>query len=101
MIARIWHGKVPSVKAADYHQYLLETGLADYSSVQGNRGVTLLKKEDGDITHYYTLTYWDDIESIKRFAGEDYQNARYYPKDKDYLLEFEPTVTHYQVLEQW
>ena len=99
MIARLWHGRVPSVKAADYHQYLVKTGLADYASIEGNRSVSLLKKEEGDITHYYTLTYWDDIDAIKRFAGEEYTKARYYPEDKDYLLEFEPLVTHYEVLE--
>ncbi len=99
MIARIWHGKVPSVKAQDYHHYLLATGLPDYANVKGNRGVSLLKKEEGDITHYYTLTYWDDIDAIKRFAGEDYEQATYYPEDKNYLLEFEPLVTHYEVLE--
>ena len=99
MIARIWHGKVPSVKAAAYHEYLLQTGLPDYANVKGNRGVSLLKKEDAGVTHYYTLTYWDDTDAIKRFAGEDYEKARYYPEDKDYLLEFEPTVIHYEVLE--
>jgi hypothetical protein len=46
------------------------------------------------------LTFWDDYESIKHFAGDDYQKARYYPEDKDYLLEFEPEVTHFDVLEK-
>jgi heme-degrading monooxygenase HmoA len=99
MIARQWHGKVPSEKAAAYHGYLIRTGLADYAAVPGNRGVVLLKKEDQDITHYYTLTYWESIEAIKQFAGEDYERARYYPADKDYLLEFEPLVTHFEILE--
>jgi hypothetical protein len=54
LIAGIWHGKVPSVKAQDYHQYLLATGLPDYASVKGNRGISLLKKEEGPVTHYYT-----------------------------------------------
>lgn len=99
MIARLWHGRVPSAKAADYHQFLIKTGLADYASIEGNHSVSLLKKEEGDITHYYTLTYWDDVDAIKRFAGEEYTKARYYPEDKDYLLEFEPFVTHYEVLE--
>ena len=100
MIARIWHGKVPLAKAHSYHQYLLATGLHDYAGVKGNCGVTLLKKEEGDIVHYYTLTYWDSIDAIKVFAGEDYEKARYYPEDKDYLLELEPLVTHYGVVEQ-
>ena len=100
MIARLWHGRVPSAKADAYHQYLLATGLPDYASVKGNRGGSLLKKEEGDITHYYTLTYWDHIEAIKQFAGEDYTKARYYPEDNNYLLEREPEVIHYDVLEQ-
>jgi heme-degrading monooxygenase HmoA len=99
MIARLWHGKVPSAKASDYHHYLITTGLKDYAAIPGNRAVSLLKKEDTTITHFYTLTYWDNIDAIKRFAGEDYEKARYYPEDKDYLLEFEPLVIHYEVLE--
>ena len=99
MIARLWHGKVPSAKAAAYHQYLLATGLRDYSNVKGNRSVSLLQREEEGITHYYTLTYWDNIDAIKQFAGEEYEKARYYPEDKDYLLEFEPFVIHYTVLE--
>jgi heme-degrading monooxygenase HmoA len=100
MIARIWHGKVPAAKANDYHQYLLATGLKDYAAVKGNRGVMLLKREEGGITHYDTLTFWDSIDAIKEFAGQDYEKARYYPEDKDYLLEFELLVTHYEVLEK-
>ena len=36
-------------------------------------------------------------EAIRAFAGEDLEKARYYPEDADYLLELEPTVTHYEV----
>jgi heme-degrading monooxygenase HmoA len=100
MIARMWHGKVPTEQSEKYHQYLLKTGLHDYEKVEGNQGVFLLKKEEGEITHFYTLTFWKDIPSIKKFAGEDYEKARYYPEDKDFLLEFEMNVTHYDVLEK-
>ena len=99
MIARLWHGKVANEKAAAYHEYLLATGLKDYRLVPGNRSVNLLKRQDGAVTHYYTLTYWNDIESIRQFAGEDYEKARYYPEDKNYLLELENKVVHFEVLE--
>ena len=100
MIARSWHGSVPSAKANNYHQYLLATGLKDYGAVKGNRGVVLSKREEGNITHFQTLTFWNSIDAIKEFAGEDYEKARYYPADKDYLLEFELLVTHFEVLEK-
>ena len=100
MIARMWHGKVPSEKAADYHQYLLDTGLKDSKNTKGNQAVFLLKREEKGIAHFYTLFFWEDWEAIKKFAGEDVEKARYYPKDKEFLLELEPTVTHFEVIEQ-
>jgi heme-degrading monooxygenase HmoA len=100
MIARMWHGRVPKEKAEQYHLFLIKTGLSDYGKTPGNRGVFLLKRDENEVTHIYTLTFWDDYESIKQFAGNDYQKARYYPEDKDYLLEFEPEVTHFDVLEK-
>ena len=40
------------------------------------------------------------MESIKGFAGKDVEVAKYYPEDKDFLLEFEPNVLHYEVVGQ-
>ena len=42
---------------------------------------------------------WDSLESIKRFAGEDYKRARYDAEDGKFPLEFEPTVQHYEYYE--
>ena len=99
MIARLWHGEVPAEKAAAYHDYLNKSGLADYKSVSGNKAVFLLKKEQDGIAHFYTLTFWQDMDAVRSFAGPEPQNARYYPEDKDFLLSFEPLVQHFEVLE--
>jgi len=99
MIARTWHGRVPRDKAAAYEAYLRETGLADYRRVPGNRGVYLLRRDDGALTHFTTLTFWDSVEAIQAFAGPDYERARYYPEDDAFLLEREELVTHYTVVE--
>lgn len=98
MIARTWHGRVPAAKAEAYHAYLQRTGLADYTSTPGNRGLLVLRRTDGDVTHFELTTLWDSIDAIRRFAGDDYERARYYPEDDDYLLEREPFVTHHEVL---
>lgn len=98
MIARIWHGVTLATKADKYVDYLKETGLADYAATTGNRGVYLLRRIEGDQAHFITLTFWESEEAIKAFAGADIEKARYYQEDKDFLLEFEPTVKHYEVL---
>jgi hypothetical protein len=41
---------------------------------------------------------WDSFESIKAFAGPEYEKAVYYPEDKKFLLKLAPQVTHFEVL---
>lgn len=97
MIARTWHGAVPTSKADAYHDYLLDTGIPDYRATPGNRGVTVLRRTEGDVTHFLLMTLWDSLDHIRAFAGDDVERARYYPEDEAFLLELEPTVTHYDV----
>jgi hypothetical protein len=99
MIARLWHGRVPSEKTEAYHAFLKTSGLKDYAAIDGNKAVFLLKKEETTVTHFYTLTFWDSWMAIRQFAGDEVEKARYYPEDKDFLLEFEPLVNHFDVLE--
>ena len=98
MIARIWHGRVPAEQADRYHQYLLETGVGDYQDTPGNRGTYVMRRFEGDVAHFELLTLWDSVDAIKAFAGDDYERARYYPEDDQYLLEREPKVRHLEVL---
>jgi heme-degrading monooxygenase HmoA len=98
MIARTWHGRVPAEKADAYHEYLLRTGVADYADTPGNHGVHVLRRVEGEVAHFLLITYWESVDAIVRFAGEDYERARYYPEDDDFLLEREPFVAHYEVL---
>lgn len=99
MIARTWHGAVPTSKADAYHRYLVDTGLSDYQQTPGNRGVHVLRRAEGETTHFLLLTFWESWDAIRAFAGDDIEVARYYPRDEEFLLELEPTVTHYEVLE--
>ena len=98
MIVRMWHGRVPTSRAAAYRRFVNERAVADYQSVEGNISVHILERTEGDITHFITLTFWKDLDSIKAFAGEDVEAAKYYAEDKDFLLEFEPRVVHYEVV---
>ena len=99
MIARRWHGRVPLDKAADYLKLMEQTGLADYRSTLGNRGAWCLHRPEGDIVHVEMFTLWDDLDAIRRFAGADLLKAKYYDFDADFLLELEPEVIHFEVVE--
>ena len=98
MIARSWHGRVPAARGDEYFDYLTRTGLADYQATPGNLAVLVERWVEDDAAHFLITTLWDSIESIKKFAGEAYQVARYYDEDDDFLLEREPGVHHSDVL---
>ena len=98
MIVRMWHGRVPTSKADAYREFTHARAIPDYQSVTGNISVHVLERLEGDVTHFIALTFWESLEAIKDFTGEDVEVAKYYPEDKDYLLEFEPTVVHYEVV---
>ncbi len=97
MIARIWHGRTPTVKADAYLAFLRERALPDYKSTNGNCAAFVLARTEGDITHFITLTHWESLEAIEAFAGADISRAKYYPEDSDFLLEFEPGVQHFEL----
>lgn len=97
MIARLWHGRVLSTKADEYEEYLRRTGVPDYLATPGNRGAWVLRRIEGEATHFLLITFWDSLAAIETFAGIPADRARYYPEDDDFLLEREPNVIHYDV----
>ena len=98
MIVRMWHGRVPTSKAPAYREFTNKRAIPDYQSVPGNLSVYVLERQEGDVTHFMTLTFWENLSAIRKFAGEAVEQAKYYPEDKDFLLEFEPTAVHYEVV---
>ena len=94
MITRIWHGRTSTADAKEYREFVIKTGISEYTAIKGNLGAQIWQREEGDVTHIYTVSWWKDYESIKEFAGDDFEKAKYYEEDKKYLLEFEPNVMH-------
>ena|ERR1700682_3704777 len=97
MIARIWHGAVPVAKSEEYLARMRTVALPDYKSTVGNRDAFCLHRVEGDVAHFNMLTFWEDIDAIKRFAGTDFESARYYDFDRSFLIELEPNVRHYTI----
>jgi heme-degrading monooxygenase HmoA len=96
MIARLWTGRTPVEKSDAYHEFLLRTGIRDYRATRGNLGAWILRREVDGAVEFLVVSLWDSIESVRGFAGDDVERARYYPEDDDYLLEKLPTVSHYE-----
>jgi heme-degrading monooxygenase HmoA len=94
----MWRGTVATDRAAEYVDYIERTGLAEYRRTPGNLDAQMWTRDLGDgRTEVVTLSWWDTLESIKGFAGDDISRAVFYPEDEGYLLDRDVTVTHYAV----
>src|SRR5229473_8136489 len=79
LVARMWHGVVPTERADAYTAYLRRTGVKDCRATPGNRGVHVLRRTVGGTTHFLFISFWASLDAIRGFAGEDIERARYYP----------------------
>lgn len=95
-ITRSWHGTVKKQDGDTYLEYLIESGITDYRSIPEILNVEILRRIEGEVCHFHTVTQWKSYEDIKAFSGEDYTKAKYYPKDKEFLLELEEEVQHFE-----
>lgn len=53
--------------------------------------------QDSNAAHFLLITLWDSMESVKMFAGEHPEKAKYYPEDDSLLLEKEATSALYEL----
>ena len=94
-ILRTWRGRIRTSDTTEYVAYILDTGLADYASTPGNLGYQMITRDLGDGTsEVATMSWWDSMDSIRGFAGEDPEQARYYPEDDRFLVERRDFVEH-------
>ena len=98
MIARMWRGLVRRDDAAAYAEYIGSTGMAEYRSTPGNQGAWMLRRDDGDHSEIITFSLWDSQDSIRAFAGDDIDQAVFYPEDDRFLIERDLRVRHYEVV---
>jgi heme-degrading monooxygenase HmoA len=97
VIARIWTGVVARSDGDAYAEYMRATGVAGYAGTSGNRGIWMLRRELADGEEFMMFTLWDSLESVKGFAGEDYETAVFYPEDDRFLIRRDERCTHYEV----
>ena len=97
MIVRIWNGRTKAEDFEAYTSFMRERAIPDYQATKGFIKLSFLRRKVGTEAHFQLVTYWESLEVIKNFAGTDYERAKYYPEDKDYLLAFEEFVEHFEV----
>lgn len=100
MISRIWHGYTTKSNA-DIYENLLKSEIfvgINNRNIKGYKGIQLLRRELQAETEFITIMWFDSIDSVREFAGEDYEKAVVPGKAQKVLLRFDKTSQHYDVL---
>jgi heme-degrading monooxygenase HmoA len=96
MIARTWRGWTRAEDAASYVDYLEATGAPASRGTPGNRGFYILHRVVGDRAEFVTMSLWDSLDAVRGFAGDDVEQAVFYPEDERFLVDRDLTVAHYE-----
>jgi antibiotic biosynthesis monooxygenase (ABM) superfamily enzyme len=99
MISRIWHGWTTPENADAYESLLkneIFTGINN-REIAGYRGIHLLRRDLGKEIEFVTIMWFDSIDAVRSFAGEDYEGAVVPPNARVLLSRFDEKSQHYEV----
>jgi heme-degrading monooxygenase HmoA len=99
MISRIWHGYTSFENANEYEKLLKEeifTGIKG-RNIKGYRGIQLLRRNLVDETEFITIMWFASLESVKVFAGNEYENSVVPEKAQKILTRYDQKSQHYDV----
>jgi heme-degrading monooxygenase HmoA len=97
VIARHWRGWTEVHDADAYEHLLRNTVLPGLKEIEGYGGGYVLRRDGPDEVEFVVVNFFDSLESVKRFAGPQYEVAIFEPEAQKLLRRIEPVAIHYEV----
>jgi hypothetical protein len=89
-IARIWRGRTTRARADEYAAYLHEHGIKPLADKA--LGVQMLREDRAGESEFVTISYWESVEAMSRFAGKDPRRIHHLERDAEFLIELPESV---------
>ena len=102
MISRIWRGWT-TPQNADAYETLLRREIFPWivgRKVAGFRHIELFRATGDDEVEFVTVMWFDSLDAVRAFAGEDYETAVVPDKARAVLKRFDARSRHYEVRER-
>lgn len=101
MIARTWRGVATAAKADAYARHFTSTVAPHLKAIAGYQGARLLRREADGQVEFLAVTFWDSLDTIKKFSGPDPNVAIVEPEGRAALTTFDDVARHYEVAYSW
>lgn len=99
MITRIWRGRTTRERAFSYGEFLRRTAYPDYGGAAGNRGWMLLRRDREAEVEFAFVSFWESLEALRRYAGPDPEQPKYYAEDRGALFALPEQAELYETVD--
>jgi heme-degrading monooxygenase HmoA len=102
MICRLWRGWATKDNADAYELIVRSEVIPDIEArrIPGFRAIDLARRERDHDVEFITLMWFDSLESVQAFMGENYEMAHVPAAAQAVLADFEKCSAHYEVLDR-
>jgi heme-degrading monooxygenase HmoA len=97
VIIRVFRPTIHAGKEAEFESFLRDTAIPLVSQQSGVIAQHVGKPRDSSLTEFVYVTVWEDVESIRAFAGDRWQEAVIAPEEEHLLKD--TWIGHYEVLQ--
>jgi heme-degrading monooxygenase HmoA len=97
MICRLWHGWTTPATADDYERYLRDELYPRLEGAAGYRGHHVLRRPAGDEVEFVTMTWFDSLDAVRSFAGDDYETPVITERAQALLARYDDRAVHYDL----
>ena len=102
MICRLWRGWTTPENADAYERIVrLEVIPAiEARKIPGFLHIDLMKRDIGREIEFQTLMWFDTLDAIKAFMGDDYSVSHVPPEARAVLNSFDDRAAHYEIIDR-
>ena len=102
MICRLWRGWTTPDNADAYEQVVRGEVIPGIEAlgIPGFRHIDLMKRHAGAEVEFQTLMWFDSLDAIKAFMGEDYSVSHVPPEARAVLNSFDDRASHFEVIDR-
>jgi heme-degrading monooxygenase HmoA len=98
MFARLWCGRSLPKNAFDYAAHVSDTVFPSLRKMHGYRGAQLLRRAIDGRIEFLAVTYWDQLDDVRQFAGGDIEVAKIEPRAKELLSDYDSLARHFELI---
>jgi antibiotic biosynthesis monooxygenase (ABM) superfamily enzyme len=102
MICRVWRGWTSPDNADAYERIVRREVIPgiEARNIPGFKHIDLMRRDLGDEVEFQTIMWFDSLDSIKAFMGEDYTVSHVPLEARAVLNSFDDRAAHYEVIDR-